>query len=369
MSTQNRQLRILHIISGDLWAGAEVQAYTLIKELQKNAALHVVLMNYGTLENKIIDLGLQPTVLDERKLTAWQIIRGIMHCIQHFAPDVIHTHRQKENILASIANVLCAKSIAKLTPSVRTCHGAPEFSTKGLRKLQVYIDTFVGRHLQHAVIAVSQDLKAKLAKIFDLKSIHVIENGVSIEHSPASVASFAWETGNNLSRHVGIIGRLTPVKRVDIFIGMAALIHKSHPELNLQFHIIGDGNLKNNLMEQAQSLKLTPILQFHGHIADIATYITHLDALIMCSDHEGTPMVALESLALGTPVIAHDVGGLSELLKVYPSMRVSDHSPEGYAKKLVNYLTTEAISVKLPDEYSSRINGEKTLALYVALAR
>ena len=59
--------RVLHIASGDLWAGAEVQLFTLVKTLHKylNVPVSVILLNHGELENKLRAAGIKVIVLDE----------------------------------------------------------------------------------------------------------------------------------------------------------------------------------------------------------------------------------------------------------------------------------------------------------------
>ena len=52
MAILNRPLRVMHIISGDLWAGAEVQAFTLLQQLEARVQLHVVILNQGELSQR-----------------------------------------------------------------------------------------------------------------------------------------------------------------------------------------------------------------------------------------------------------------------------------------------------------------------------
>jgi hypothetical protein len=114
-------------------------------------------MNQGELSERLTALGIIPIIIPETKNSSLGIIRKLFSHIRRFKPDVIHTHRQKENILGSLANLFCAPFNSKLIPSVRTAHGAPEFNPKGKQKIQVWLDQFVGRYLQKRVIAVSED--------------------------------------------------------------------------------------------------------------------------------------------------------------------------------------------------------------------
>ncbi len=368
MAILNRPLRVMHIISGDLWAGAEVQAYTLLKHLAQHVDIFVILMNQGELSEKLQQLGIKIQIIDEKHHSSLSIIFKILRQIRQFKPDVIHTHRQKENILGSIANLLATAFLGKLTPSVRTAHGAPEFNPKGKQKIQVWLDRFVGRYLQKRIIAVSEDLAKKLSDIFPVSHIDVIQNGVDID-ALKELAKIPAEFKLNAPHkaHIGIIGRLEPIKRVDIFLEMAAILIKQQPD-KWHFHVIGDGKLKEQLEDQSNGLGISKQVTFHGHRKDIPSCIAALDAIIMCSDHEGTPMTALEALALGTPLIAHDVGGLREILSEYPEQLVKQHEAETYAEYLKTCMENSSPSNQLAHVYSAQKNAAKVFILSKTIA-
>lgn len=359
-------MKVLHIISGDLWAGAEVQAYTLLTSLPKHYELLVVLMNHGELETRLIDAGIQTQVIDEQHLKSLKIIRELITTIRRFSPDIIHTHRQKENILGTIANLL--SQLPKLTRihSVRTVHGAPEHNAKGLKKLIVKLDQVCGNYWQDAIISVSNDLTQKLQSQFKAERIHTIHNGINAQQLANLTPAIDIRTGRQKSVHVGIIGRLESVKRVDLFLQTAAYLLQRAPEINFRFHIIGDGKLRQKLEQLSKQLDLNEQVRFYGHRNDSQATIAALDFVVMCSDHEGTPMTALETLALGKPLVAHNVGGLAEILQNHPELLVNNHSAEGYGECILNLLNSPS-QASLPKHYRSEQNANLTGQLYCKL--
>ena len=357
------RLKVLHIISGDLWAGAETQAFTLICELSSQCEIMVTLMNHGELENRLINAGIATLVIDEKLHSSLQITRKLVNIIKQFQPNIIHTHRQKENILGSVANFIANRGIKRRAASLRTTHGAPEYKVKGLKKIIVLLDNLCGKYLQDAVISVSQDLSNRLKQIFPVQKIHVIQNGVDVEALRLKKPAEDIRVNPKFQFHIGIIGRLEPVKRVDLFIRGAQLAIIQNPMKSLLFHVIGDGRLKSELMNLAQQLGIHQQVIFHGHRSDSINAIAALDIVIMCSDHEGTPMTALETLALGKPLIAHDVGGLSEILSEQPVLLVDTHTPEGYSEKISDLLHRPIIT-QLKSIYTCQKNAEQTLFLY-----
>ena len=335
-----RTINILHIASGDLWAGAEVQLFTLAKTLnnQQSVNINVVLLNHGILEQKLINNGINVIVLDEAKLNGFQILWQLIRTTHNIKPDVIHTHRIKENILGSIS------ALFNNIPAVRTAHGAPEHKPAWShipKRLIFFIDWVCGRFLQKKIIAVSQDLAEILQKSFPANKIMVIENGIDLTSLANTVASVKpghvkldIEPGTSSFR-IGIAGRLVPVKRVDIFIKAAAELLNTHPELNTSFHIFGDGPLRAELVTLNQKLNTEKITHFEGHCENIHQELADLDILLITSDHEGLPMILLEAMALKTAVIAHAVGGIPTVLDQGEcGVLVSEHQPSAYAEAI-----------------------------------
>ena len=356
------RLKVLHIISGDLWAGAEVQAFTLIDKLNAQCEICVALMNHGELEQRLSAAGVKVQVFDEAKKSARAIIQGLNQLIKTFSPDLIHSHRQKENILGCLANILAHWPLKQRAISVRTQHGAAEYKSAGIKKLIAKADTWCGKYLQDAVIAVSADLATKLDHDFKPEHIHLICNGVNIDPTRLTPATDVRALAPQ-ALHVGIIGRLEAVKRVDIFLQLAA--HFRAEKAQIYFHVIGDGKERDSLHYLAKQLELDN-LHFHGHRSDSQAAMAALDFIVMCSDHEGTPMTSLEALALGKPLIAHKVGGLAEVLAEHQELLVADHSPAGYINCLREQLQAPS-KVGLPAKYTSLANVNATMSLYQQL--
>lgn len=356
----------MHIISGDLWAGAEAQAFTLLKQLHTSTQLYIVLMNDGELAERLRTAGISIIVLPESKLNSFQILVKLIRIIREFKADIIHTHRQKENILGNIANLIAQPLPRTRAKSIRTAHGAPEFAPKGKQKIQVWLDQFVGKHLQQAIIAVSQELAEKLKAIYSTNKIHVVYNGADVDalNAQADVADF--KRTNPTTKHIGIIGRLEPVKRIDIFLAMAAeLIATAPSSYAMNFHVIGDGKLRADMEKLTKDLGIEGKVTFHGHRQDMPSCIKSLDCIVMCSDHEGTPMTALEAMVLGTPMVAHSVGGLKELLANYPYHFLTEsHTASSYANLVRDALALTEYEHSYPSKITAQKNSLDTLTIY-----
>lgn len=371
--SRNQTLKVLHVASGDLWAGAEVQLYTLLSRLHERSdtIVHAALMNEGELAHRLRALGITVTVLDETRLNGLQILNGLRKLMQTLQPDIVHTHRIKENILGSVANLTATRAA-----SVRTVHGAAEHSPRGLRQLHkqilAWFDRLAGRCLQDRIIAVSKGLQEPLAKEFGANKVIIIENGIDISAVQAAIVPVDFRTQAPHACHIGIVGRLQPVKRVDIFLDMAAQLIRTQPNIDWRFHVIGDGPLRQSLQQQASDLNVDEKVIFHGHRSDSVACLSGLDALVMCSDHEGMPMTLLEAVTVGTVVLAHAVGGMVDVLENSKrGLLVTEHSAPAYASGLLQLLAISEETPRMAEQasisahYSSEANAAKVSQLYL----
>jgi len=327
-----------------------------------------VVMNEGKLADQLGAVGIRVDIMNERKLGPLQIWLRLRLLLKNWRPDVIHTHREKENILGMLAN-----RAGRNVPSVRTMHGGNEHSgAAGWRTIRhamvMGLDRWCGRASQQVVIAVSRDLGVKLAETFPADRIVLIENGVAAEQVRAARGIAEFRTADPTSTHIGIVGRLVPVKRVDIFLETAAYLRHRSPAHPWRFHVFGDGPMRFDLEALSERLRISDVTTFHGHRPDIASCIGGLDALVICSDHEGMPMTALEAAALEVPTIAHAVGGLVDV--VPEALLVARHEPEGYGEAILRAMGDESrtlvreCAAETLLRFSAKRNAERVRSVY-----
>ena len=108
------------------------------------------------------------------------------------------------------------------------------------------------------------------------------------------------------------IGRIAPIKRVDLLIEAFAVAHSANPSLRLW--IVGDGETRQELEARAASLGLNAAVRFFGYRRDLVTIWSASDLAVLSSANEGTPVSLIEAAAAGLPAISTDVGGVGEAL-------------------------------------------------------
>jgi glycosyltransferase involved in cell wall biosynthesis len=112
---------------------------------------------------------------------------------------------------------------------------------------------------------------------------------------------------------VGIIARLVPIKDHSTFLEAAADLHRSRPDV--RFLIVGDGELRPHLEQQAHALGLSRCVTFLGWQRELEPIYADLNLAVLSSLNEGTPVSLIEAMAAGLPVVATRVGGVSDLVE------------------------------------------------------
>lgn len=303
-------LRILHVVSGDLWAGAEVQVWQLLRAAQRveGVEIHAVVLNPGLLAERLGADGVEVTLLDESKASFPKLASELRRLARRWRPDVIHTHRRKEHLLGVLAAKGCG---AKL---VGTVHGRHEFSSArpGLRQRMLRrLEKVVLARIHDRLIAVSDDMADELPG--GPGHAVIIPNSINVEaaRSAATTAEIKLNPANCIP--IGFLGRLVPVKQVDRMLAMMALLEAEQPG-RFTLHIVGDGPLRQKLETQAGELRLNGTMVFHGFQPDPQALLAGLQVLLFASAHEGLPMTALEALSLGVPLVSPPIASLSRLI-------------------------------------------------------
>jgi glycosyltransferase involved in cell wall biosynthesis len=273
-----------------------------------------IFLNEGRLAEEARNCSAEVMVIPENRYSFFRILNRAADFLRGRDVRVLHSHRYKENLLAALL-----ASRLGIPAVVRTQHGAPEPVPPQNRlwhSLVHWVDRVVARQSTDRIIAVSEDLRRRLAAQYGEERVALIHNGIDLERvvSSLSVAEAKQQLGLPAdSLVVGTAGRLERIKRLDIFLEAAKRILAEEPRA--RFVIAGDGRQAPELRELAAQLNLFERVLFLGHRHDVHDVIRAMDVFVLCSDHEGLPMVLLEAMALGTPVVVRPVGGIAEVVE------------------------------------------------------
>ena len=221
--------------------------------------------------------------------------------------DLVQSHDFRTRRIATVACALAS------VPHVTSVHGWIVNSNR--QRLAKAIDkSLIGR--ARRIIAVSNRLVSDLVGSgIRRERITLFPNAIVLDdYTPAMpVGQARHELGlPPSSKYIGIVGRLSPEKRHDLFLEMAAEL--ASRDSDVRFLIVGHGPLLDDLQRLANRLEIADRVAFLGHRSDMHRVYAALNVLVLCSDTEGMPNVVLEAFAYGRPVVATRVGGVPEVV-------------------------------------------------------
>ena len=346
-------MRVCHMISGDQWAGAEVMDYRLLQGLSKykDLELSAILLNEGKVASEFRRLGVDVHVANESGQSYFRLAETVKNLVKMLSPDVLHSHRLKENILAYHA----AKSGNHIR-LICTHHGMPEpLSGKGklLKRfiLSKYHHRILSRHF-HRVVVVSEDIRNRFLREYRFPNgkVDMIHNGTDIPPSRPEKK----DSGDFV---IGSAGRLFPVKDYPLMVRVAGEI--SRRTSGTRFELAGEGPEKERILGLIREEGLETVFALNGFLDDISRFYASLDLYINTSLHEGIPMSVLEAMSYGLPVIAPDTGGLAEIIENgRHGYLVQGRDPRAFADNCLRLIENRSLLQELGDASREKIRKE-----------
>lgn len=255
-----------------------------------------------------------------REPRLWEDLRTLIalwRLMRRYRPHLVHTHTAKAGALGRVAAWLAGVPVR-----VHTFHGhsLEGYFSPWRSWLYLQAERLLGR-ITHRVIAISERQRRDLVERFRVVPSHkvrVIPLGFDLErlahYEAQQVAELriAWLQGA-AGPLLGWIGRLVPIKRVDRLLYAMAELKQAYPEVRLV--LVGEGPERSALEALGHKLNLTSRVHWAGLRWDMPEVLRALDAVVLVSDNEGTPVTLIEALACGVPVAATPVGGVPDLLE------------------------------------------------------
>jgi glycosyltransferase involved in cell wall biosynthesis len=362
----NQEIKVCHLISGDLWAGAEVQAFLTIKALANMPQLEImaIVLNEGKLASQLRQAGVETYVIEESKSAFTTILRHIIILLKDKGFDIVHSHRYKENILAALVKKKCG--VKRL---VQTVHGLQE-DLKGFRSIKSHLymrlDRYFARRFFDKIIVVSSDIRSRLRRFYNPDRIEIIYNAVDISQLRPTKDKTALRNEFDIKTNefvIGTAGRMVPVKGYDVLLKAVGILSRS--KTNVRFILAGEGPLKEKLERQVADYGVKDRVTFVGFRDDMPDFLNCLDLFIMSSHHEGIPMVLLEAMALRKPIVATAVGGITEVVESDMSaLLVDPGNPRSLADACGRLIDDPDLARRLAHEAEKRIQKSFSLDIH-----
>ena len=164
---------------------------------------------------------------------------------------------------------------------------------------------------------------------------------------PNSIDTKEYNTNNTEKKYdIITLGRLSSVKGLDYFINIIAKLKLTFP--NIKVGIAGKGQILEELQQLIDSLYLSENVILLGYVEDPVEFLNSGKVFLTTSKTEGLPRTVIQSLACGTPVVASNVGDLSDLIiNNKTGFLIEEYKEENFVKAVSSILNSSEKRNKL----------------------
>jgi glycosyltransferase involved in cell wall biosynthesis len=310
---------VLHVLSTDRFSGAEKVAGQICGNLNRDSFDVRILCNGGELLRKYRREGLDAFDVNANRYYPWNVAEFV-RIIRKYGVNIVHAHGTRASLFALVCRAF-ARRPYRIVSHIHGCRRwqknkgmlsgidrflAPRYDMNIVCGTGVY-DSFVngGKRLDASkVTIVSNALEMERAAGEDDESACVPERlDGPVAGDRAAAGAFVY----------GFVGRFSKPKGLVPF--FSKLVENRDVLDGARLVMVGDGADMKTLRRMAADSGLTERIVFAGNRDDVPEYLRGFDVLVLPSISEGLPMVVLEAMSAAKPVLAFDVGSVSEAVR------------------------------------------------------
>jgi glycosyltransferase involved in cell wall biosynthesis len=293
-------ISFLFVDSERVWRGGQDQLFTLLRGLTLRGHHVSLICHPGTLlETRAREIGVRVFPIAFRRC-AWLI--SLVKCwlvLRQVKPDVLAFNTPRPILLCGLASKFAPVRIRLIFRRVNF-----PLRRNPITRLKYTwgID---------CIVAISESIGSQLKSGgIPASRIHTIYEGIDLAPYPRTRPARSRTAGD--PKVVGTVAHLSPEKGLSNLIEAASLIPDTRT--GIRFVIVGEGECRNALEEQARRAGLRDRIQFVGFQDTPAKFLSEFDVFVLPSLSEGLSSAILTAMATGLPVVATDVGGIPELI-------------------------------------------------------
>jgi|SRR5581483_2161542 len=312
---QTAKKKVCLAITKGNWGGAQRYVYDLAAALPKEKFDVFVMCGQGdTLPKKLSEINIRVFILSSLKrdigfVSEIKNFFDLLHIIRKEKPDVLHLNSTKMTVLGAMAG-----RIAGTKKIIQTVHGFAFNEDRNMAsKAVIRFFSWITILLSHRTIVIAEREKAQARRMpFVKNKIILIHNGIEkINFKEKEIAR------KELSKEAAID---------TLWLGTIAELHKnkgleyaiealSKITVPFVFHVISEGEERENLQKLISELKLRNKVFLAGFLYNANQYLSAFDIFLLTSIKEGLPYTILEAGLAGLPVIASNVGGIPDIIQ------------------------------------------------------
>lgn len=310
MNQQNKKIRLMQITHDLAIGGLQQVVVNICRTINRDKfdVSVLCLRALGEFVPEVEQMGIKVHFLPQKHNgTDYLSFLKVARILRHERIDVIHTHNTQPFVDGTIGALLSGvKTI------IHTDH-ARDFPDKFRYMLAEHVMSYFA----YRVVGVSEHTSTNLINYEKIspKKVMTIENGIDGSRFKIEIDKQGKRKELGIRNSGPIIGlgvRIAEQKGITYLLQAMPQVINVYPDIKLI--IVGDGELKDDLQRESAKLGTNKNVLFLGAKLDIPDLLKLFDIYVLPSLWEGLPMVLLEAMAAGCPIVATNVGGVSRVI-------------------------------------------------------
>ena len=320
-------MKILQIIHKLQNRGAETFACQLSNHLETQG--HIV--KVATVYSGKADLPYKGKILTldafgSRRFLDWKAWYRLAGIIKEFKPDIVQA-----NAGDTLKYVVFSKLVFRWTAPI-VSRNASEVGRYLRSTVQRQLNAFLYKRVDR-VISVSEASQKDILEHFPFLQGKTEVIPVGLERTDYITPADLQPSD---SKHVVHVGGFSFEKNHQGLLRIFSEVLEA--ESTVQLHLIGDGPLRGEIEGKVREMKMSKNIKFYGFRDNPLSYIKAADVLVLPSIIEGLPGVLLEAMYCKTPVVAYNVGGISEIVNNNTGTLVEKNEEEKFSEAIIKSL-------------------------------
>lgn len=340
-------MKILHIAQSP--GGVERYISMLLSQIDRDKFENALLCSYQFDKSHFESMTSEVIMLPMKRNIGFSDVKRlsqIRKIIKQVNPDVIYCHSSKAGAIGRFAALGLHKKL------VYNAHGW-SFNMNGsklMHYLYILVEFFLGLFTDRIVCISKSELNdARKLHIGSENKLRLIYNGVNIEEIQEKLKT------SECDRHhlripqdafvVGMVGRISEQKAVDVFVKMAHCIKQKIP--NSYFIIVGDGEMRVEIEKMITDYDLDDSFFISGWVDNVSAYMKLFDVGVLLSRWEGFGLALCEYMVARLPIVTTRVDAIPELiLDGVNGILVERDDYQAAAKAVVNIYNNQELRTK-----------------------
>lgn len=292
MKKGKKSIRVLHLLASNSFSGAENVVCQIIKLIPEVDMIYC--SPAGKIKEQLNLRGIDYLQLDKLNISK------VKEAIDIYKPNIIHAHDVKTGIIASMS--------CKDIPIVSHMHVNDKMRMAKFSLKSVLYRMF-SKKFSHIFWVSKSCFDYYKYKNSVVNKSSILYNVISLEE----IKNRLLMDKNEYDYDIVFVGRLTEVKDPLRFVEIMKLVVEKNNKIKMA--IVGDGDLKDRLQKYIIENKLENNIFLLGFMENPIKIVSCAKVMLMASLFEGTPMCALESLAVGVPIVSTPTDGMMDLIE------------------------------------------------------